>query len=264
MLNTELQKDINIEIEKAGPALKDFLAAKYFRENMDLILKVNKLTLDQGEAVELETILHILGLSDHATIDEALQAECYIDKKEMVSQVTKDVKDYIISKLPQDVAPKDMAPLILSDVSGNEHDEKDLPGKQYSPIQNDSTQKHIDIISESSTLRNDIISSTTDSVANSEKRKDLRTEIEEGYDTSAIAPKVVAYYDDKRSAEMKLEENKNMQNKDLISISVPVLTNTNIMPDAYRELPALEDKVMEREVDIIAQNGGGDGIIRGV
>ena len=101
-------------------------------------------------------------------------------------------------------------------------------------------------------------------MANSEKRKDLRTEIEEGYDTSAIAPKVVAYYDDKRSAEMKLEENKNMQNKDLISISVPVLTNTNIMPDAYRELPALEDKVMEREVDIIAQNGGGDGIIRGV
>ena len=248
MLNTELQKDINIEIEKAGPALKDFLAAKYFRENMDLILKVNKLTLDQGEAVELETILHILGLSDHATIDEALQAECYIDKKEMVSQVTKDVKDYIISKLPQDVAPKDITPLILSDMG---EQDKSIP-------------KDIDIISESSTLRNDIISSTTDSVANSEKRKDLRTEIEEGYDTSAIAPKVVAYYDDKRSAEMKLEENKNMQNKDLISISVPVLTNTNIMPDAYRELPALEDKVMEREVDIIAQNGGGDGIIRGV
>ena len=106
MLNTQLQQDINIEIEKAEDSVKAFLMDGYFRDTVDLILKVNKLTPDQGESVELETVMHILKISDYEKLEDGIKNECGIQNEQTIVQVVKDIRDYILSKLsaaPQEI-----------------------------------------------------------------------------------------------------------------------------------------------------------------
>lgn len=105
MLNPELQKDINIEIEKADNSVKIFLLDKYFRDTMDLIIRVNKLTSEQGENVELETILNILKLTDYQNIYDAIKTECSIENEATVNQVVSDLNNYIFVKLGAVPAP---------------------------------------------------------------------------------------------------------------------------------------------------------------
>lgn len=99
MLNADLQKDIDIEIEKAEEHVKSFLLDKYFRDTMDLIIKVNKLTEEEGEAVELETIMIILGISEFTNIHEAIQKESGIKTQATVDQIVKDLQVYVFDKL---------------------------------------------------------------------------------------------------------------------------------------------------------------------
>lgn len=98
MLNPNLKKDIELEINKAEPKIKDFLLDDYFRETMDLIFRVNRLTNEQGEAVELETILFLLKLSNYEKIDEAIQNECSIENASTSKQIIQDLESYIFQK----------------------------------------------------------------------------------------------------------------------------------------------------------------------
>ena len=98
MLNPELQSQIDVEIEKATPVVQEFLHGKDFTETVALISKVNKLSDEQSESLELESVLYVLGLSDHDTVKDWVIAEVGVKKD--IDQVVSDVNNYIISKIP--------------------------------------------------------------------------------------------------------------------------------------------------------------------
>ncbi len=98
MLNPDLKKDVEIEINKAEPKIKDFLLSDYFRETMDLIFRVNRLTKEQGEAVELETILFLLKISNYTNIEDSIKTECGIENISTTKQVIQDLNSYIFEK----------------------------------------------------------------------------------------------------------------------------------------------------------------------
>lgn len=99
MLNPELQKNIDEEIEKAKDDVKAFLRDSYWRDTVDLIIKVNKLNDTQAEGIELETILYMLGLSDYTDLHEAIAKECSIQNERTSDQVYKDIKDFLLEKI---------------------------------------------------------------------------------------------------------------------------------------------------------------------
>jgi hypothetical protein len=99
MLNPELKKDLDIEIEKSEPLTKEFLTSDYFRETMDLVFKVNRLNDEQKESVELETILYILGLSNYENITDAIKDECGLETPATIRQLTDDLDKYILEKI---------------------------------------------------------------------------------------------------------------------------------------------------------------------
>jgi hypothetical protein len=106
MLDIELQKEIDIEIEKANPAIKSFLQDRYFRDTIDLVVKVSQLTPEQAESIELETILYVLGESDYVLLGEAIKNECGIKNQNTLDQVCKDLNDFILAKLNK-ITPDD-------------------------------------------------------------------------------------------------------------------------------------------------------------
>ncbi|MDQ5957078.1 MAG: hypothetical protein QG614_52 [Patescibacteria group bacterium] len=99
MLNQELQKEIDLEIDKAKDEIKDFIRSKYFTDTMELIERVNKLTEEQSESIELEVIMFLLGISDYKNIEEAVKDQAGLVTGGEVKQVSKDINDYILDKI---------------------------------------------------------------------------------------------------------------------------------------------------------------------
>lgn len=104
MLSTDLQNEINIEIEKFAPAVNEFLKSKYFEDTLDLIARVNKLTPEQRESLELECILHVLGQNDHNDVAGWIASEVLggdsLKNKQSGSQIVNDVQEYVLAKVP--------------------------------------------------------------------------------------------------------------------------------------------------------------------
>lgn len=102
-MNQDLQAQIDIEIAKAEPSVQEFLHGAEFAQTINTISRVNRLTTDQTEALELEIILEILGLNDYGNFDEAVQKELgsgdgAIDTKK-IEQIIKDVNEYIFDHI---------------------------------------------------------------------------------------------------------------------------------------------------------------------
>ncbi len=240
MLNANLQKDIDIEIENASESVKSFIRDKYFRDTFDLIIKANNLNSVQAEAIELETILFILGLSNYSNIEEAIKKECFIQNIKTVDQVNKDIKDYIFDKLSNVSTVKAEEVFIVKD-----------------------------------------------------NQKPLRNIIQDSYGQDILGPKVLDYYEDKRSGvipvkdielatitdvskDIKLNQkdisintevsNKDKIEKDYVNKTLPKIEtriiNNQDMHDVYRELPENEDKVIKREIEIDLGKDNEDDIIK--
>lgn len=201
MLNPDLQKEIDLEIDNAPEDIRNFLRDKYFTDTMTLIERVNKLTPEQSESIELEVIMSLLGISDYADIVEAIKKEGGLATDGEVRQVAKDLKDYIFEKLnPQ--------PIMRID--------KSAPASEP-----------------------------------------LRNIIYDAYGKEMLGPKVLDYYEDKRSHSKPEESNVSVDNQ-----NVPTIKNSDVSYDVYRELPEEDDKIMKREVDIHMGEGQADDIIK--
>jgi hypothetical protein len=104
MLNPDLQNEMDMEIQKSAPAVNDFLKGKYFEDTLDLIARVNKLTPEQRESLELECILHILGQNDHNEVANWVLSEVLggdtEKNKQTGGQIVNDIQEYILNKVP--------------------------------------------------------------------------------------------------------------------------------------------------------------------
>lgn len=104
MLNPELQSAIDEEIDKSPKLVQDFLRDKYFQDTFAIIQKVNRISPEQRESLELETILMVLGISDYASIEDAIKNEVGVNGEQAneatVRQLASDVKEYILSRAP--------------------------------------------------------------------------------------------------------------------------------------------------------------------
>lgn len=104
-MNPDLQAQIDVEIEKADPSIKEFLHGKYFKDTLGTISRVNRLTSDQTEGLELEIILEILGMNDYQNFDEAVQKELGEGEgaieSNKIAQIIKDVNEYVFDQIRQ-------------------------------------------------------------------------------------------------------------------------------------------------------------------
>jgi hypothetical protein len=127
-MNPELKAQIDIEIENAAPAIKEFLHGAYFAQTINTIAKVNRLTSDQVEAVELETILEILGMNDYKNFDEAIQKELGTGEialpQDKITQIIKDINEYVFDQIRKnDGVPTENK---VVKVQTSEKDEEDM------------------------------------------------------------------------------------------------------------------------------------------
>ena len=106
MLNPELQQTINEEIAKANYELRTFIKSQYYKDTWSLIYRIHKINdTEIQEAIELETLLYLLNISEYDTIDEAIITEVYnndLTYKSEIERVIKDVKIYLINKANED------------------------------------------------------------------------------------------------------------------------------------------------------------------
>ena len=106
MLNPELQQTINEEIAKANYELRTFIKSQYYKDTWSLIYRIHKINdTEIQEAIELETLLYLLNISEYDTIDEAITTEVYnndLTYKSEIERVIKDVKIYLINKANED------------------------------------------------------------------------------------------------------------------------------------------------------------------
>ncbi len=212
MLNPELQSDLNLEIEKSTPEIKSFLSGKYFRDTMDLVIKVNKLSDDQAESVELETVLNILDLSDHDNISDALHSECDISSEPVMSQVLKDLQEYIFAKIDHKEASIDS--VIASDAGEQ--------SQSQSQSQSKSKDEDVDV----------------------KESRPLRNIIQDVYGKDMLGPVALDFYEDKRKAvlESQISQDKNISTVQQDTKDMKNVSNLgDVMHDVYRELPAAED-----------------------
>jgi hypothetical protein len=95
MLSQKLKDELNIEIDKQEPVIRDFIYGEYFRHNLDLIIKVNVLNALEAETLELEVILLLIKISDYADIEMAIERELNnLDEKKKL-QLVSDLNEYI-------------------------------------------------------------------------------------------------------------------------------------------------------------------------
>lgn len=98
MINPKLRVELDEEISKHDPAIKDFIMGEYFRHNFDLIVKVNRLNELEAETLELEIILILLQISDYDSVEAAINSELAKLDLGTRSQITLDVNEFIMSK----------------------------------------------------------------------------------------------------------------------------------------------------------------------
>ncbi len=214
MLNPELQENINLEIEKSNPDTADFLKDKYFRDTIDMISRVNKLTPEQSESLELETVLFILKLSEYANFYDAVLSEVFpenisVENEEKLKtniktkQISSDIESYIFVKLKEEEAkPKE----VFKEVKEGEYDKKD----QFD---------NLDSILKSST-------------------KNLREEIKEKLDD--------------QNAFNLLKINPNIKKLELEKpATVPNIIIQSEPIDFYKEKVDDVDKVIKKEIDVV-------------
>ena len=106
MLNPELQQDIDTEIDRANIELRTFIRSKYFSDTLELIYRLHNIKeAETQEAIELETILYLLNISEYDNIAEAIKNEVYNDDVKFSSDIESVIKDiivYIIDKSNED------------------------------------------------------------------------------------------------------------------------------------------------------------------
>jgi hypothetical protein len=119
MLNPELQKNIDLEIEKSPVEISEFLHGKYFKDTISMISRVSKLNETQLESLELEVILNVLKLSEYKNFYDAVLNEVFpenlsaSDEEKLkintqTKQISSDIQSYIFYKLEKTENDQDL------------------------------------------------------------------------------------------------------------------------------------------------------------
>jgi hypothetical protein len=150
MINQELRKELDQEIMKHEPEIRDFLLGEYFRHNVDLIVKVNGLDEGESETLELEIILFLIKISDYKSVEQAIESEMPDLEEDKKTQVIRDVNEYIISKSGY---VKNIIVQSSEDKKGESNKSEDL----RSQIVDNMTNKKIDDLLISNSILNPIV-----------------------------------------------------------------------------------------------------------
>lgn len=229
MLNPSLKKDVEVEIDKADPKIKDFLLDDYFRETMDLIFRVNRLTNEQGEAVELETILFLLKLSNYENINDAIQTECNIENPSTSKQIIADLNSYIFEKTKK-----------MEEVPGGLEEDKvvTLPVKENTG--EDLTQKRTE----------------ESSVALKESSESVENDVNKGFNMLG-SNKIVKEARDilKDEIPFKKEDSSLLEKINTpVENIVPVIKTPEPLGDVYLERVSDEEKSIKKEIIVTNNN----------
>jgi hypothetical protein len=256
MLNPELQKQISEEISKAPKPIQKFLTGTYFRETMELISRVNQLSVEQSEGVELEVILHILKLNDYTKLREALEKECKINESKKLDQLDLDLHRYVFSVLEKDQIEQSVESLeIIPEETNKGTDQTSIQSNNEvvnsNPVRININQANVDQAKSNVTLRETIKNSygNTSSPINLDKLNeyDAKREAAAKRIEETIAQINLEESLNKQVAEQKpaIEQSisqKPLNNKAIsTSNSAPTLKKPETIHDPYRELIEEED-----------------------